>query len=342
MTDYDLVAASLIGGAFGDAAGAPIEFATGAALDGWGLHAMGAPADFTDDTQMTLFTLEGLARADFRFAGRGVCDRVGVVHHALLRWLVTQGGEPQMPVDRDHGLIREPALHARMAPGLTCLSALERARRFHEAARNDSKGCGTIMRVAPVALLTPREMVETLAVETSALTHGHATGQRAAAAWAGMLADRAAGTALEDAARRALSAQAAMPEGREVAAAIRAALAAPRDGARRTVESLGAGWVAEECLAIALYACLFAEGLMGEGVAFARGIECAARHDGDSDSTAAVAGNMLGLMFPAAALDFGERRVPLAGKLFRPLLDAHRAIGRDGDEAAPEGLLAPW
>ena len=197
----------LLGGAIGDALGAEIEF--------WSLprirehfpdglqnlppHA-GMIGSITDDTQMTLFTAEGLIRAAIRQEMRGICHPAGVIHHALLRWLATQGVAPGMDVG-DVGLIRDWRLHARRAPGNTCLSALSAARQFGDAARNNSKGCGTIMRVAPIAFVA-RGRVRDLAMATSALTHGHATGQEAASAWALILADLAQGLDLELAARK--------------------------------------------------------------------------------------------------------------------------------------------
>ncbi|MFV0492238.1 MAG: ADP-ribosylglycohydrolase family protein [Pseudorhodobacter sp.] len=185
-----------------------------------------------------------------------------------------------------------------------------------------------------------------VAIETSALTHDYTTGQLAAAAWAERIADKVAGMPLGEAGRKAFTAYAAMPGGQEVVDAIKAALDTPRNSVRWTIESLGGGWVAEECLAIALNACLFANGLDGEtdaSTAFKYGIECAACHDGDSDSTAAVAGNMPGLMFPNPALDFDKRYIPLAESLFQPLLGVHRIIRSDGiDASLPTGLLFPW
>ncbi len=62
-----------------------------------------------------------------------------------------------------------------------------------------------------------------------------------------------------------------------------------------TVETLGGGWTAEEALSIALYGCL-------AGKSFDEGLQIAVLHGGDSDSTGAIAGNMLGLIDPAAAL----------------------------------------
>lgn len=291
-----LIHACLMGGAIGDALGADIEFASLAEIRlrfPKGFMDLprhdGVQGAITDDTQMTLFTAEGLIRAAVRHEERGICHPPSVIHHALLRWLVTQGETPRAEVDRV-GLIHEPRLQVRRAPGNTCLEALRSARRFGELARNDSKGCGTIMRVAPVAFVA-RERICDMAMETSALTHGHRTGQEAAAAWALILANLVVGVGIEAAALR----QAGV-FGAETDRAIRRALEASRDGAAETVEALGGGWVAEEALSIALYACLCAEGL-------AHGLTIAVTHSGDCDSTGAIAGNALGLMFPDETRD---------------------------------------
>ena len=293
--------ASLLGGAIGDSIGADIEFLSLSEIrnrfpDGVSElpRHMGVKGAITDDTQMTLFTAEGILRAHVRNAQKGVCHPPSVIHHALLRWLRTQGCEPKVETD-DIGLINDSRLRVRRAPGNTCLSSLAASTHFGSLAQNDSKGCGSIMRVAPIALMFPRDQVRRLAIETSALTHGHATGQLAAAAWAEMLADVSLGSELEDAAVNAAETYAKLPDGGETARAIQAALNAPRDGTGETVESLGGGWIAEEALAIALYACL-------AGNFFEDALTIAAFHGGDSDSTAAIAGNMLGLLNPQAVL----------------------------------------
>jgi ADP-ribosyl-[dinitrogen reductase] hydrolase len=287
----DQIEACLLGGAIGDALGADIEFASLAQIrqrfpKGFGdlPRHDGIAGAITDDTQMTLFTAEGLIRASVRYEERGICHPPSVVHHALLRWLRSQGEVPKVDVD-DEGLICDRRLHARRAPGNTCLSALRSAKSFGDLARNDSKGCGTIMRVAPMAFIAP-DRIRDLAMETSALTHGHPTGQDAAAAWALVLAALTTGTGIEEAATAQINAF-----GGETEQAIRLALDAPRDGAPETVESLGGGWIAEEALSIALYACLCARD-------FEHGLTIAVTHSGDSDSTGAIAGNALGLIFP--------------------------------------------
>ena len=237
---------------------------------------------------MTLFTAEGVIRAAVRYACKGICHPPSVVHHALLRWLVTQGERPRLAVDTS-GLVADRRLHRRRAPGLTCLSALGASESFGAPARNNSKGCGTIMRVAPLAFLD-RGLVRALAIETSALTQGHPTGQQAAAAWALVLDALAAGDGIEAAATSCL--HSFEPE---TDSALRRALAAPRDGRPENVETLSGGWTAEEALSIALYACLCATDPE-------QGLTIAVTHSGDSDSTGAIAGNALGLIFPDQVL----------------------------------------
>lgn len=284
----------LLAGAMGDALGADIEFASLAQIRA------GVPQEFTDlplhqgirgaitdDTQMTLFTAEGLVRAAVRGTLRGICHPPGVIHHALLRWLVTQGETPRMEVD-EVGLVAEPRLHVRRAPGLTCLDALRRAGSFGAPAVNGSKGCGSIMRVAPIAFVA-EDRVRDLATECSALTHGHPTGQEAAAAWALILRSLADGDDLERAAQTH-----ARSFGAETREAILRALQAPADGRPETTEQLGGGWTAEEALSIAIHACRCARDLE-------HGLAIAVTHSGDSDSTGAIAGNALGLMFPGQA-----------------------------------------
>ena len=293
--------ACLLGGAFGDSLGAEIEFLSLDAIrrkfpDGISdiQPHQGLRGAITDDTQMTLFTAEGLIRAHVRGSIKGICHRPSVVHHAQLRWYRTQGGKPRVETDTI-GLITDQRLWTRRAPGMTCLSSLGEAHSLGAPAKNNSKGCGTIMRVAPVALMVPRDQVRSIAIDTSALTHGHLTGQLAAAAWAEMLADVATGSMLEDAAEATASVYERIEKGHETAHAIRRALDAPRDGYPETVESLGGGWTADEALSIALYACL-------AGKTFDDALQIAVLHSGDSDSTGAIAGNMMGLIDPLAAL----------------------------------------
>src|SRR5690606_10591138 len=90
--------------------------------------AYGGLGKITDDTQMTLFTAEGLLRAWVRECLKGITTYSGVTAHAYLRWLQTQGERPRKDImfgDEEPGwLFQQKALHSRRAPGNTCLAAL--------------------------------------------------------------------------------------------------------------------------------------------------------------------------------------------------------------------------
>jgi ADP-ribosyl-[dinitrogen reductase] hydrolase len=299
----------LLGGAVGDALGAPVEFIRRideirARFGPEGVTdfapAYGRIGAITDDTQMMLFTAEALIRAHHR-ASKGLCHPPSVAHHAYLRWLRTQGGRGSRssPADSelDGWLVTVRALHVRRAPGTTCLDALESGRMgTRDEPINDSKGCGGVMRVAPVGLV-PHEAFD-LGADFAAITHGHPTGWNAAGYFAAVVQNVAAGMALREAAIEALEPLRRSRGHEETLAAIQRALALAQ---RRTktpdaVASLGEGWVAEEALAIGLYCALVADG-------FAEGVLLAVNHGGDSDSTGSIAGNLLGLVH-------GEEGIP--------------------------------
>lgn len=141
--------------------------------------------------------------------------------------------------------------------------------------------------------------VRDVAIKTSALTHGHPVGQLAASAWAELLARVAKGEEVEGCARNIAAAYSDLNysdrdltlAGGVIAEVIEAALNAKRDRKPSSVQKLRKGWVAEEALPIALYSVVATNNLED-------GLQCALRHGGDSDSTAAIAGNLLGLLYP--------------------------------------------
>lgn len=166
---------------------------------------------------MMMFTAECLLRTYCRANTKGIAHFPGVLSHAYLRWLKTQGYESLHPkVSMTDGwLIKESALFAQCAPGTTCLNALKAISVFGDTAQNDRKGCGAVMRVAPVglfnALRTKEEVPNsalhstfTMAVEAAQLTHGHPTGYLVAGAFASIIHLLAGGEKLDVAVKRIL------------------------------------------------------------------------------------------------------------------------------------------
>jgi len=300
-------AGCLLGGAVGDALGAPVEFMSLEEIrERFGPHgiqryapAYGRLGAITDDTQMTLFTAEGLIRAEQRRRDRGICNPAMVVWHAYLRWLGTQGiqrFDPEFPARHDGWLREQPELHSRRGPGNTCLSALASGE-FGTIERpiNHSKGCGGIMRVAPVGLIAAEPF--RLGCEIAAITHGHPTGYLAAGFLAHVIAGIAREATLSQAIAAAREELRKWPHHEECLAAVDAALAhaACAESTPEVVEELGEGWVAEEALAISLFCAL-------KAVDFAHGVRIAVNHSGDSDSTGAITGNLLGALWGQPAI----------------------------------------
>ncbi|MFD7510749.1 ADP-ribosylglycohydrolase family protein [Streptomyces sp. NPDC059853] len=302
----------LLGGAIGDALGAGVEFdALEAIRATHGPHgvrdyvpAYGRRGAVTDDTQMTLFTVDGLIRAHVR-RDTGAWHPPTDVHAAYRRWYRTQ--HEWGPDERRAGdgwLAREEWLYARRAPGNACLSGLaDEVMGTVEKPKNpDSKGCGTVMRSAPFGLLVGWEpqLVFQLGVECAAQTHGHPTGRLAAGAFAAIVHALVRGDGLDAAVQKALAQLSSWPDHEETTDALQRALGAVRQGmpSPERVAALGEGWVAEEALAIGVYCALVAEDME-------HGLLLAVNHGGDSDSTGSVCGNLLGALHGETALPPG-------------------------------------
>lgn len=306
----------MLGGAVGDALGAPVEFHSLAAIrqkyGPLGIvdydRAYGRRGAITDDTQMTLFTAEGMLRVIERIRNKGIGHPPSVMHHAYIRWLHTQGHRSKShfynPKEFDGWLIGVKALHSPRAPGNTCLAALSGVEMGTiERPLNDSKGCGGVMRVAPIGLLArDAEWAFNLACEAAAITHGHPSGYFSAGCLAAIIAYVMEGHSLEEAIESTLGLLEREENTRheECARAIRQALSLWRDResipSPEVIERMGGGWVGEEALAISLYCALAA------GDDFAKGVLLAVNHSGDSDSTGAIAGNILGAMLGVQAI----------------------------------------
>ncbi|MGW2083722.1 ADP-ribosylglycohydrolase family protein [Streptomyces sp. NPDC001880] len=309
----------LLGGAIGDALGNPVEFLSLAGIrrahGEYGVQGLlpdeeGVAGRVTDDTQMTLFTAEGLIRAHSRAMSKGDTEDSGaetrIVRNAYLRWLDTQnhpapparGGDDPVRTGR---LRQQPWLYARRAPGNACLTGLatghvpEPKGRLGEPGpvNTGSKGCGTVMRSAPFGLVgQDAEAAFRLAYWCAQITHGHPTGAYAAGAFAAIVAHLMEGDSTEGAVLRAMELLRHHQGHEETSTALRAAVDLAAQGAPtgEKVETLGAGWVAEEALAIAVYCAL----VLPRADQVAGALLLSVNHSGDSDSTGAVCGNLLG------------------------------------------------
>ena len=300
----------LIGGAAGDALGYEIEF-----LDEENIAARFGSSGITeytltngkalisDDTQMTMFTANGLLLCTTRAMMKGLrLSYIDFIRDMYKCWYMTQEGIfPTKNEYKRSWLLNVPALYDRRAPGTTCTSAIkDGADGTVDKPINDSKGCGGVMRVAPIGLYftgTDMDITQSdmLAADAAALTHGHELGFIPAAALAHIIRlVSESDIPLKDAVEDAVKTMQVLFEGRahtdEFTAIMQKAkeLAYSAESDLDAIHALGKGWVAEETLAIAVFCALRYED------DFEKAIITAVNHGGDSDSTGSVTGQILG------------------------------------------------
>ena len=310
MRSQDRFRGCLIGGAAGDALGYAVEFLREPSIfrlygsQGITEYALTkGKALFSDDTQMTLFTATGLLRCAALAKVHGTAERYAEhINRSYLDWLKTQEGRYPAPGgQRTSWLLNVPELFSPRAPGNTCLAALHAGGGgTPEKPLNDSKGCGGVMRVAPVGLYfagKPQDLraVCRIGAEAAALTHGHPLGWIPAAMLAGMIHEIGQnGAEIPEAALHALEVTADLwanvPDMRSFVKLIRKAvdLAAGDTEDLAAIHQLGEGWVGDEALAIAVYCAVRHSGDLDKTLI------AAVNHNGDSDSTGAIAGNIVG------------------------------------------------
>lgn len=372
----------IIGGAVGDALGWPVEFMSleqiRAKYGDEGITGLdtgiGTKAEITDDTQMSIFTADGLLRyiAGSKEKGRSGPGETGYlagqkqegpagtqvryptdqmqtdpanpancpdselvryVYESYLRWLITQGGNLpanyQATGDIKNGWLMEiKALYHRRAPGNTCISALQSGViGTIEKPVNNSKGCGGIMRAAPVGLVMPREEAFLAGARAAAVTHGHPSGYLAAGALSYIIRCIIEGMDIDRAVDSSITELEKYEGSRECVDAVIRALQLAGEGNPDVdkVAMLGEGWVAEETLAIAIYCSLAYRD------DFRKAVLLAVNHSGDSDSTGAVTGHILGAYLGIEAIpEVWSYGIELSAEL-RELAGDLRKMYRDHD-----------
>ena len=331
---HDRFSGCIIGGAAGDALGYPVEFRRrDEILRIYGASGVTSYSYFdgfdkalvSDDTQMTLFTANGLLRCAALKQNGESADETDCIRTAYLEWLYTQEHPaaphpftkqsakaelPLNPADCHSWLMEIPWLYGRRAPGNTCLTALiNGGNGSFSAPLNHSKGCGGVMRTAPAGLYaeTADEAMR-IGAEAAVLTHGHPLGYLPAGALS-YIVHRAVRTGLPLAQIVAESLDAADAMFAEISLAaeylhdFRAIMewaleyaGNPQYSDGEAIKQLGEGWVGEEALAIAVYCAVRHEN------DFAQCLTASVSHDGDSDSTGAIAGNILGARLGLSAI----------------------------------------
>ncbi|MFJ8075379.1 ADP-ribosylglycohydrolase family protein [Streptomyces sp. NPDC096176] len=303
------VRGALLGGAIGDALGAGVggltleEIRTVHGSDGLMdlTPVNGRRGAVTAATQLTLFTVDGLIRAQVR-RDSGAWHPPTDVHRAYLRWAATQRDWGPDERRKDNGwLAREEWLYSRRNPSRDTVTGLgdENMGTLQAPKNPTARDAGALVRSAPFGLLVGWEpqLVCQLAVECAAQTHGHPTAYLSAGAFAVIVHGLARGETLDGSVQRALAQLASRPGHQPVTDALKQALGAVRQGipSAARIAAIGEAHLAEDALAIAVYCALVGEDIR-------HGLRLAVNHDGPSEVTGAVCGALLGALHGETAL----------------------------------------
>lgn len=320
MKDIDKYRGCLIGGAVGDALGYAVEFMEDSHI----FHKYGergiteyslvnGVAPISDDTQMTLFTANGLLIGTTRGMTRGIMGSYpSYIALCYKDWLRTQTADEFGFEPPEYSWLNNiPEMNHSRAPGRTCISYLMHNNLGTPSdPKNNSKGCGGVMRVAPIGLYFEGKSytideIDMIGAEAAALTHGHELGYIPAAMLVHIVHLLSHNTNIsvldavldaKEAITRLFSKAEHLNEMLELTdKAI--SLASENDvDELDAIRDLGEGWVAEETLAIAIYCSLKYEN------DFEKAMIASVNHSGDSDSTGAVTGNILGAHLGMSAI----------------------------------------
>lgn len=352
----DCIRGSLMAGAAGDAIGYPVEFMSrNAILARYGDKGItefkldnDGKALVSDDTQMTLFTANGMLMGLTRGYMRGIGgDPKDYVDGAYIDWYYTQTVNKKSERDDFHYTwLRDlPELAHRRAPGITCLNACE-SLLAHRDVENNSKGCGGIMRVAPMGLLDASfkesggsgfyyktVYLAEAGAHIARVTHLHPLGYLPAALMTLLLSRIVPLTPDEvkesiiDIINDGLDVMMNM-YGNDYAKykeylrtlTLKAVnLAHSNISDIQAIMQLGEGWTAEEAWAISLYCVIRHIDNMKEAII------AAVNHDGDSDSTGSITGNIMGAIYGYEAIK-RERLFCPYGKKFEDTIELHNII----------------
>lgn len=296
----------LLGGAVGDAFGAPVKFMEYRQIQNLygqqGIHKLIQTANIgkvmiTDDTQLTMFTAEGLLRSFVRAEQKKILrtrkDTVMIIFRAYLRWLYTQGlSTPNWKSKSYDGwIVKIKGLHGYREAGITCITALGKgAMGTIEKPLNESKRCGTVIRTAPIGLIENEEDVFDIGARVGAITHGHPTAYLASGMLSTIIFYLLEDYGLEESIGKSIEILKMYRNHEECLEAVEKALelAQNKPRKREQLESFGDGFSAQDALGMAIYCSL------SYPEQFEEALKLAINQSGNSNSVAAITGNILG------------------------------------------------
>lgn len=296
MTYEERALGCMIGSAYGDSLGAAVEFMSSSEIKKlYGdkgitelVPVYGRTGNITDDTQMAMATADGIINtpANERHDTEEVTRHIWQQYK---KWYDTQSDFEQI-----------------RAPGNTCLSALGSGKMGTiNRPLNGSAGCGAIMRAHPIGIAyADRAMAYELGASSGAITHGHSNGYVPSGFLSVLTSELMEGKDFDQALGYVGKEVQHLPDGKGLGAfnAVRKAVFAGKvSDTFKAIDNEvggGGGWQGHDALGIGVFAVLQAADDPIEAV------RISVNHGGDTDSTGAITGALVGAMYgPDAFLD---------------------------------------
>ena len=296
MLTRDKIRGCLWGVAIGDALGMPVEFKSIEAIHSIygddGIQNLRENAIWTDDTEMTFAVTKSLLRLGKVEEIKDLNeDTIGqTIAQEFINWLDNPGYAPGITTSNSVNFLK-----------------VNGAKKWMLSGANNSKGCGTVMRAAPLGLWFAKSLAPELSLldgpfhkllfnestRQSEITHGHKAATAAALAGSYAVALAINGVSpdkminpIEKYCNHIHS------DFENAMLRLKTSLVQRKDGTFDTdlkaISYIGQGWVGDEAFVMALYS----------AIQHTNDIKTCLRtsvnHSGDSDSVACIAGSILG------------------------------------------------
>lgn len=318
--DYsDRFEGAIIGSALGDAFGYPLmslSFADiCATFEKCGARELAVSrktgtALFTEATQMSLFTADGILWASNEHTAFENSAAASYVFYAYQEWLYMQ---TKTIADREYEWIFDKSKNPNMS-SLLKSKGLGKSRRLNDTninalldVRGNNYGTlskqvnsntdnGAVKRVVSVGLFYGQnpDMAFRIACDIGALTHSHPDGYLPCGVYAATVAEILNGKTLDDAVNEAMALLAAYPGNENTYRMLQKAVDMANDeevDPQEGLSDLGDGFSAISTLAIAVYSAVLHQ------TNFKFAVALSANHDGDSAACGAVTGGILGAWY---------------------------------------------
>lgn len=265
---------------------------------------------FTEATQMTLFTADGILWANNEHAAYENASVAKYVFYSYQLWLYMQ---TKTIADREYEWLFDKSKNPNMS-SLLKSKGLGKHRRLNDVnidallsatgnvfgtlskSVNDNKDCGAVKRVAPAGLFYGQnsDMAFRMGCDIGAITHSHPDGYLPCGVYAAIVAELLSDKPVDDAVNEAMALLASYPENQNTYNALQKAVDLANDediDPLEGLEELGDGLTAVSAISIAVYSAILHQ------TNFKNAIALAANHDGDSAACASITGGILGAWY---------------------------------------------